>query len=106
MPNIASNIKRQQRPCETNPRVTVETVMNSPRLNVWCALSKNRLIKLFFFEDDIINGGNATIILYARSKEVEVCSKWSTLSHFASNVRRFLDEHFPKQWIETVGPTK
>ncbi|CAF5031221.1 unnamed protein product, partial [Rotaria magnacalcarata] len=25
---------------ETNPHVTIETVMNSPKLNVWCAMSK------------------------------------------------------------------
>ncbi|CAF4486600.1 unnamed protein product [Rotaria sp. Silwood2] len=26
--------------CETNPHVTIETVMQSPKVNVWCAMSK------------------------------------------------------------------
>ncbi len=39
---------------EINPHVTIETVMKSPKVNVWCAMSKNELVKPFFFEDDMI----------------------------------------------------
>ena len=39
--------------CETNPRVTIELVMKSTKLNICCAMSKNQLIRPFFFEDDM-----------------------------------------------------
>ncbi len=34
--------------CEYNPRANIETVMNSSKANVWCAMSKDRLIGPFF----------------------------------------------------------
>ncbi|CAM4845930.1 unnamed protein product [Rotaria magnacalcarata] len=43
---------------ETNPHVTIETVMKSPKLNVWWAMSKNRLVGPYFFADDTVNGNN------------------------------------------------
>ena len=43
---------------ESNPHVTIETVMKSPKLNVWCAMSKNYLIRPFFFEEDTVDGEN------------------------------------------------
>jgi hypothetical protein len=43
---------------EDNPHVTIETVMKSPKLNVWCTLLKNQLIGPFFFEDDTVDGEN------------------------------------------------
>ena len=30
--------------------------MKSPKLNVWCAMSKNQLVGAYFFEDDTVNG--------------------------------------------------
>ena len=44
--------------CETKTHITVEIAMNCPKVNVWCAFSKNQLIQLFFFENDNINGEN------------------------------------------------
>jgi len=49
--------------CETNPHATVETIMNSQKLNIWCALSKNRLIGPFFFDDEIVDGENYLAML-------------------------------------------
>ncbi|CAM4794150.1 unnamed protein product [Rotaria magnacalcarata] len=48
---------------ETNPHVTIETVMNSPKLNVWCAMSKNKLLGPYFFEDDTVNGADYLLML-------------------------------------------
>ncbi|CAF1482110.1 unnamed protein product [Rotaria magnacalcarata] len=48
---------------ETNPHVTIETVMNSPKLNVWCAMSKSKLLGPYFFEDDTVNGANYLLML-------------------------------------------
>ena len=43
---------------QNNPRVTIETVVKSPNLNVLCALSKNQIVGPFFFEDDTVDGEN------------------------------------------------
>ena len=48
---------------EDNLHATTETVMNSPKLNVWCVISKTQLIGPFFFEDDTVNGENYLSIL-------------------------------------------
>ncbi|CAF2265037.1 unnamed protein product [Rotaria magnacalcarata] len=66
---------------ETNPHVTIETVMNSPKLNVWCAMSKNKLLGPYFFEDDTDGAP----------------------PHFSIDVRRYLDDHFPRRWIVRGG---
>jgi hypothetical protein len=41
---------------EENPHVTIETVMQSAKVNVWYAMSENRLIGPFLYDDDTING--------------------------------------------------
>ena len=43
---------------ETNPHVAIETVMNCPKINVWCAMSKNVIIGPYFFDDATVNGQN------------------------------------------------
>ena len=40
---------------DTNPHVTIQTVMKSPKLNV---CQKNQLVGPYFFEDDAVNGNN------------------------------------------------
>lgn len=37
--------------------------MNSPKLNVWRALSKKRLVRPFIFDDDIVDGENYLSVL-------------------------------------------
>ena len=44
-------------------RVTIETVMQSPKVHVWCSLSDSCVIGPYFFEDDTINGQNSHSML-------------------------------------------
>ena len=39
-----------------NPRVVVENARNSPKVNVFCAISNEKLYGPFFFEEPTING--------------------------------------------------
>ena len=101
--------------CETNPNVTIETVMHSPKLNVWCALSKNRLIGPFFFDDDTVNGESYLAMLKSffipevrKLKKVRaiIFQQDGAPPHFATDVRQFLDQQFPNRWIGRGGPVR
>ena len=98
--------------CETNPHQTLETVMKSPKLNVWCALSKNQLIGPFFFDDDTVNAKYYLTMLQSFSvPAVKRLRKVRSITfqqdgapaHFARDVREFLDQNFPNRWIGRGG---
>lgn len=100
---------------ESNPHVTVETVMKSPKINVWCALSKNKIIGPYFFEDDTVNGQNyLTMLQDYFMVEVRKLHKVRTVifqqdgapAHFSKDVRQYLDYHFPNRWIGRGGPIR
>lgn len=98
--------------CENNPHATFETVTNSPKLNVWCALSKNHLIGPFFFDDDTVNGKNDLEMLQSffilevkRLRKVRsiIFQQDGAPTHFASSVREFLHQNSPNRWIGRGG---
>ena len=41
-----------------NPHFTVETAMNSAKVNVWCAMSRTQIIGPYFFVDETVNQHN------------------------------------------------
>ena len=41
---------------EEYPRITIETVMQSPKVHVCCSMSESVVIGAYFFDDDTING--------------------------------------------------
>lgn len=100
---------------EDNPHATLETVLNSPKLNVWCAMSKKHLIGPFFFDDDTVTGENYLSMLQSFSlPEVKKLHKVRSIilqqdgapPHFAVNVRKYLDHQFPNRWIGRGGPIR
>ena len=100
---------------DTNPHVTIETVMKYPKLNVLCAMSKNQLVEPYFFEDDTVNGNNYLSILQNFFIwEVRKLHKVRSIifqqdgapAHFSTDVRHYLDNHFPKRWIGSGGPIR
>jgi hypothetical protein len=101
--------------CEINPHVTVETVMNSPKLNVWCAMSKNQIIGPFFFDDDTVNGQNYLSMLQEffipeirklHSIRSIIFQQDGAPAHFAIDVRQYMDYHFPDRWVGRGGPVR
>jgi len=41
-----------------DPHITIETAMNSAKVNVWCAMSNKEIIGPYFFEDETVNQHN------------------------------------------------
>ena len=89
--------------------------MKSPKLNVCCAISKNQLVGPYFFEDDTVNGNNYLSMLQNFFIwEVRKLHKVRSIifqqdgapSHFSSDVRQYLDNHFPNRWIGRGGPIR
>ncbi|CAF3327057.1 unnamed protein product [Rotaria socialis] len=86
--------------------------MNSPKLNVWCAMSKNKLLGPYFFEDDTVNVANYLLMLETFFiPEIRKLHKFRSAifqqdgasPHFSIDVRRCLNDHFPGRWIGRGG---
>ena len=89
--------------------------MNSPKLNVWCALSKNRLIGPFFFDDDTVNGESYLVMLKSffipevrKLKKVRsiIFQQDGAPPHFTTHVRQFLNQQFSNRWIGRGSPVR
>lgn len=94
--------------CKTNPHGTLETVMKSPKLSVWCTLSKNQLIGPFFFADDTVNTKNYLPMLQSfflpamkrLSKARSIAFQQDGApANFTRDVRDFLDQNFRNRWM-------
>jgi hypothetical protein len=59
--DLHGNVNRQNMRyyAETNPKVTREKPLHSPRVTVWCALNATTIIGPYFFEDE--TGANVTV---------------------------------------------
>jgi hypothetical protein len=85
-----------------------------PKLNMWCALMKSRIIGPFFLKEATVNSELYPALLQGfLIPELRQLSllRPNLLSvrrcpyHCASNVRRLLNDVFPEQWLGTAGPT-
>ncbi|CAF3800897.1 unnamed protein product [Rotaria socialis] len=81
---------------ETSPHVTIEIVMNSPKLNVWCAMSKNKLLGHISLK---------MILLMGKLHKLRsaIFQQDGAPPHFSIDARRYLDDHFPGRWIGRGG---
>ena len=80
----------------------LKTVMNSPKLNVCCAMTNNHLIGFFFFVDEwrklFVNARESFFLPQVRRLHKVrsiIFQQNSAPAHFARDVRQFLDKHFP-----------
>ena len=89
--------------------------MNSPKLNVWCAISKTQFIDSFFFENDSVNGENYLSMLQnfflpdvRRLHKVHsiIFHQDRAPPHFGIGVPQYLDHQFPHRWIGRGGPIR
>jgi len=97
----------------SNPFVTVEAAMNSPKINVWCAMSNNQIIGPYFFEEDTINHQNYLnllenyfypILQKKRLHKKIIFQQDGAPAHFSKEVREWLNENFNDRWIGRGGP--
>ena len=99
---------------EENPHELYQHERDSPKVNVWCALGKNRLYGPFFFDERTVNGQSYLHMLQnffiPELQQVRgllqrvVFQQDGAPPHFALNVRAYLDQTFPDRWIGRVGP--
>jgi hypothetical protein len=100
---------------QDNPHATIETVMKSPKLNVWCAMSENRLIGPFFFDCDTVSGENYLSMLQdfwipeVRRLHILrsiIFQQDGAPAHWYGKVRQLLHNMFPNRWVGRDGPIR
>nr|XP_005998403.1 PREDICTED: uncharacterized protein LOC102358965 [Latimeria chalumnae]XP_005998404.1 PREDICTED: uncharacterized protein LOC102358965 [Latimeria chalumnae] len=86
---------------------------DSPKINVWCALRKSRIIGPFFFEEATVNGEHYLAMLQnffipelrrLNLSDSTFFQQDGAPCHYASNVRQLLNAVFPDKWIGRHGP--
>ncbi|XP_075910722.1 uncharacterized protein LOC142906541 isoform X3 [Petromyzon marinus] len=95
-----------------NPRVVREHELDSPKVNVWCAVTGTGVVGPYFFENTTINGGDFLHMMenYAEDNlplQIRLTGYFqldSAAPHFASNVRAHLNRKFERRWIGRGGP--
>ena len=82
----------------------------SPKVNVFCALSQTKVYGPFFFAENTITGVTYLAVLQnwllpqmSEDSEDFIFQKDLAPPHWHRDVRRFLYESVPKRWIGLVG---
>lgn len=90
-----------------------EHIRDSPKLNVWCAISYDRLIGPFFFQEKSINGNIYLDMLenfaYPQLEDLQpnvIFQQDGAPPHWKLFVRESLDHTFPFRWIGRDGPIR
>jgi hypothetical protein len=93
-----------------NPRAIVQHQRESPRLNVWCAVSADTVIGPFFFAETTVNSSNYLDMLenflvpQLQGNSAIFFQQDGAPPHWAQSVRDFLDVAFTSRWIGRGGP--
>ena len=93
-----------------NPREYTEKELNSPKVNVWCAVLHNRVIGPYFFEELTINQDSYLEMLNTfafpilRTIPQLVFQQDGSPVHWGLRVRETLDRTFQHRWIGRGGP--
>ena len=98
---------------ESNPFVTIDIARNSPKINVWCAMSSEEIVGPFFFEEDTVNQENYSnmlenylypILQRKRLTKRIFFQQDGAPAHFSKQVRAWLSQKFNNRWIGRGGP--
>ena len=91
---------------EENPHATVEQMRDSPKVNVFCAISKNRLYGPFFFEGNVTGDVYLHMLqkwlfdkLIANEHEHFIFKQDWAPPYWKPTVRAYLNENLPGRWI-------
>ncbi|CAF1240464.1 unnamed protein product [Didymodactylos carnosus] len=97
----------------TNPFITIESAMKSPKVNVWCAMSNKQIIGPYFFEDETANRQNYLqmlknyffpIMQRKRLHNKMIFQQDGAPPHFSKEVRAWLNDKFNGRWIGRDDP--
>ena len=98
---------------EQNPHTFVEYQRDSPKVNVWCAVSQNKIYGPFFFAEKTITAGSYLDMLenffYPQLESDGILSTCyfqqdGAPPHYATIVRDSLNAVFFNRWIGRKGP--
>ena len=93
---------------EENPHVVMEYERDSPKVNVWCALTCDTVIGPFFFAEKTVTGTTYLDMLenYAipQLPNEFFFQQDGAPPHYANEVRNYLNNQFPNKWIGRSGP--
>jgi hypothetical protein len=90
------------------PHVVSEHERDSPKVNVFCAISRTRVFGPFFFVENTVTGTTYLDMLKewlfpqlqeGRIRRLHFAARRDSAAHFHREVRRFLNEHLPRYWI-------
>ena len=89
-----------------NPRVVVEHERNSPKLNVFCAVSRKKVYGPFFFDGNTITGTSYLQMikdwlfpLLQADGDDFILQQDGAPPHWSLEVRKFLNNQLPQKWI-------
>jgi hypothetical protein len=91
-----------------NPHEVMEHERDTPKLNVWCALTSDSVTGPFFFEKATVTGASHLNML--RNYAITRISQWYFFQqdgappHYANTVKAFLNQQFPGKCIELAQP--
>lgn len=94
-----------------NPHHVVETIRDSPKVNVWCGLMCDRIIGPFFFAEPTVTKESYLDMIQIFAIP-QVCHLHPNVfwqqdgapPHWGKIVRDFLNEEFPGRWLGRDGP--
>jgi hypothetical protein len=93
-----------------NPHVTLEHEKYSPEVNVFCAISKEKVYGPFFFVENTVKGNSyldmLTLWLLPQLQEDSndfIFQQDGVPPHFHMAVRNHLNAHLPQRWIGRAG---
>jgi hypothetical protein len=87
-----------------HPHDFVEHERDSPKVNVWCALTRDRVIGPYFFAERTVTSHSYLdmLELFAVPQNADdsvIFQQYGASEHYANTVTEFLDETFPWHWI-------
>ena len=95
-----------------NPHATIELVRDSPKVNVFCAISKNDLHGPFFFEENVTGNVYLQMLqnwlpvideLIANKHEDFIYQQDGAPPHWKLTVQAYLNDNLPRRWIGHTG---
>ena len=94
-----------------NPHETREVSRDSEKVTVWCALSIDRVIGPYYFDDPIVTGdsylhllNNYFLPMLSELPANAIFQQDGAPPHYRRAVRGLLNEQMPYSWIGRGGP--
>ena len=94
-----------------NPFWVTEQSLHSPRTTAWAAIGKNNMYGPFFFDESVNSDRYLAMLrdqfwpaLQQNDKEHLLFMHDGAPPHWGSEVRRWLNDHFPQRWMGRGSP--